>query len=342
MKSRSLTLATVLAGGLLLSSCAAFSASDTDSGEVQAAAAFYPLEFAAARVGGDLVTVENLTRPGQEPHDLELNVRQTGVLAEADLIVLEEGFQPAVDDAAETNATGQVLDVTTAVDLLPVQEHDEEAHAEDEHAEEEAGHEDEHAEDGHSEDGAAREEEGHAEGEEEHDHGSADPHFWLDPLRLADVADAIAAELGEVDPDNATAYDDNAADLRTELEALDTEYADGLAQCERDTVVVSHDAFGYLSKYGIHLEPIVGLSPQAEPTPADLQRLQGLIREEGVTTVFSEPLTSSAPSSSLASDLDIETAVLDPLEGLSTDDSDDDYVTIMRRNLAALQEANGC
>ena len=305
---RSSTLVAALAGGLLLSSCAAFSAGDTDSGEVRAAAAFYPLAYAAERVGGDLVSVENLTRPGQEPHDLELNVRQTGLLADADLVVLEEGFQPAVDDATETNATGRVLDVTSAADLLPAEDHGEEGHAE----------------------------------EEEHGHGSTDPHFWLDPLRLADVGDAVAAELGEVDPDNAATYDDNAAALRAELEGLDAEYADGLAQCERDTVVVSHDAFGYLAKYGIHLEPIVGLSPDAEPTPADLQRLQALIRDEGVTTVFSEPLTSAAPSSSLADDLDIDTAVLDPLEGLSADDEDDDYLTIMRRNLGALQEANGC
>lgn len=315
MKSRSLTLATILAGGALLSSCAAFSSSDTASGEVQAAAAFYPLEYAAARVGGDLVDVQNLTRPGQEPHDLEMSVRQTGVVADADLVILEKGFQPAVDDAAENTAGGRVLDVTAAADLLPVQEHDDEAHEE-----EEAGHEEEH----------------------DHEHGSADPHFWLDPLRLADVGDAIAAELGEVDPDHAATYDDNAASLRTDLEALDGEYADGLARCERDVVVVSHDAFGYLAKYDLHLEPIVGLSPDAEPTPADLQRLQELIREEGVTTVFSEPLTSSAPSTSLAGDLDIETAVLDPLEGLASDDEDSDYLTIMRRNLGALQEANGC
>jgi zinc transport system substrate-binding protein len=309
MKSRLPQLATILAGGVLLSSCAALSASDSDTGEVRAAAAFYPLEYAAARVGGDLVTVENLTRPGQEPHDLSMSVRQTGVVADADLVVLEEGFQPAVDEAAATNATGRVLDVTAAADLVPAGEHD---------------HEGEHA------------------GEEEHDHGSTDPHFWLDPLRLADVADAVAAELGEVDPDDAATYDDNAAALRADLEELDREYADGLAQCERDTVVVSHDAFGYLAKYGVHLEPIVGLSPESEPTPADLQRLQELIREEGVTTVFSEPLTSSAPSASLAGDLDIETGVLDPLEGLAADGEDDDYLTIMRRNLAALQEANGC
>ncbi len=305
MKSRSLTLATVLAGGVLLSSCAAFSASDTEG--VQVAAAFYPLEYAAARVGGGGITVDNLTRPGQEPHDLALSVRQTALLTAADLVIVEKGFQPQVDDSVEVNAGGRVLDVTGVADLLPFEEHD-------------------------------HEEEGH----DDHEHGGVDPHFWQDPLRLAAVGDAIARDLGEVDPAGAATYDANATALRHDLETLDRDYTAGLASCERDTVVVSHDAFGYLRKYGLHLEPITGLTPGAEPTPGDVQRLQQLITDEGITTVFSETLASSAASVSLAKDLGIVTNALDPLEGLASEDDDDDYLTIMRANLAALQKANGC
>ncbi len=302
MQSRHAALAAGLAGGVLLSSClsscAAFSASDTAG--VQVAAAFYPLEYAAVRVGGGAITVDNLTRPGQEPHDLELSIRQTALVAAADLVVLEKGFQPQVDDSVEVNAGGRVLDVTEVVDLLPFEEH------------------------GHDE------------------HGGVDPHFWQDPLRLAAVGDAIARELGEVDPAGAPTYDANAAALRTDLEKLDADFATGLASCERDTVVVSHDAFGYLRKYGLHLEPITGLTPGAEPTPGDVQRLQGLITDQGITTVFSETLASSATSVSLATDLGIVTDVLDPLEGLASEDDADDYPTVMRANLAALQKANGC
>ena len=67
--------------------------------------------------------------------------------------------------------------------------------------------------------------------------------------------------------------------LRRQLTALDTAYAEGLADCARHTVVVSHEAFGYLAKYGLRLEPVAGLSPDAEPTPADLARLQELIAD---------------------------------------------------------------
>jgi len=106
--------------------------------------------------------------------------------------------------------------------------------------------------------------------------------------------------------------------------------------------VVSHDAFGYLAKYGLYLEPIAGLSPEAEPTPADLARLESLIKTEGITTVFSETLVSPKMSETLANDLGIETAVLDPIEGLSDETADEDYLSLMRANLSALRKANGC
>jgi len=178
------------------------------------------------------------------------------------------------------------------------------------------------------------------------DHGvdspEDDPHFWQDPLLLAQVGDAVADRLADVDPEHADDYRANAADLRADLERLDREYADGLADCERDTVVVSHDAFGYLQRYGLTMETILGLSPDSEPTPADLQRLQGLIRTEGVTTVFSESLVSPAVADRLARDTGARSAVLDPIEGLTDETADEDYLSLMRANLAALEEANDC
>lgn len=159
---------------------------------------------------------------------------------------------------------------------------------------------------------------------------------------MADLGDAVADQLAELDPDAAAAYEDNAAALRGELEALDQEYADGLAACERTTTVVSHEAFSYLARYGLRFEAIAGLSPDAEPTPADLARLQALITEDGITTVFSERLASSKMADSLAADLGLRTAVLDPVEGLSDETADDDYLSLMAQNLDALRKANGC
>ena len=298
-------VAGLTAATALLAGCGGDDAADSTTGR-QVAAAFYPLAYVAERVAGERAEVVNLTSPGGEPHDLELGVPQIALVTDADLVVVEQGFQPAVDDAVASNATGEVLDVVDVVDLV---------------------------EEGHDGDG----DEGH-----EDEHGDVDPHFWLDPLLMADLADAVAARLGEIDPEHSSAYDENAAALRSDLEALDAEYASGLESCERTTVVVSHDAFGYLSKYGLEFEPIAGLSPDAEPTPADLARLETLIEDQGITTVFSETLVSPKMAETLAGDLGIDTAVLDPIEGLTDAGGDEDYLSLMRTNLAALVQANGC
>jgi zinc transport system substrate-binding protein len=336
MSRRAALAVTVLLAATATSGCTAFGddGGDGTSDGLQVAAAFYPLQFVTERVAGGHAEVTNLTKPGAEPHDLELTIRENATIAQADLVVVEHDFQPAVDDAVEQNATGEVLDAAEVVGLQPFADHGDE-HAEDEHAEDEHA-DDEHADDEHAEDEGHHEDDGH-----DHD-GELDPHFWLDPVRVATLADAVADALADLDPDHADDYAANAAALRADLEDLDRAYAEGLASCERDTIVVSHDAFGYLGKYGLEVAPVAGLSPDAEPTAAVLADLQDLIREDGITTVFSEQLASPKFTESLARDTGVGTAVLDPIEGLTSADDDADYLSIMRDNLAALSDANGC
>lgn len=308
------------AGALLLTSgCAALSddsgssASGSDSGKVQIAAAFYPLEFVAERVAGDLAEVTPLTKPGVEPHDLELSINQTAALQSADLILTEHGFQPAVDDAVEQDVKGEVVDVEKIVELRKAEE----------------GHEDEHAE-------------GEEAAEDEHAHGESDPHFWHDPLLMAQYVEGVRDALVEADPDNAETYEANAKSLTEDLTKVDEEFKTGLAQCKIKDVVVSHDAFGYLDKYGLEFESIAGLTPDAEPNPAQLAEIGEHAKEHGVTTIFSERLVSTALADTLADDLGLKTAVLDPIEGLSADTEGEDYLSLMRQNLDALKAANGC
>ncbi|MEV7431040.1 metal ABC transporter substrate-binding protein [Nocardioides sp. NPDC092400] len=325
-----------LSATLSLSGCAALTGGDdangsggSGEGSRTVAAALYPLAYVAERVAGDAFDVENLTSPGGEPHDLELGVRETALVSDSALLVYVDSLQPAVDAAAEENAGGDVLDAAAVVDLMPFEgEHThEEEHAHEDH-------------EGHEEEGA--DEHAEEEGHEGHDHGELDPHFWQDPLRMAELGDAVAERLAEIDPDEADTFTANADALRSDLEALDEEYVAGLADCRTSTVVTNHDAFGYLEKYGLELESIAGISPDAEPSPGALADLQDLIREDGITTVFSESLVSPKTAEVLADDAGVRTDVLDTIEGLTDDTADEDYLSLMRANLAALQEANGC
>lgn len=173
------------------------------------------------------------------------------------------------------------------------------------------------------------------EGSEESESG-LDPHVWLDPMRFAAMATRVAEAIGRPQA---------ADDLVADLEELDQEFRDGLADCKRRTIVTSHAAFGYLAKaYGLEQIALTGLAPEAEPTAQDLEGLVSKVEAEGATTVFFETLVSPKLAETVAREAGAKTAVLNPIEGLSDDEIDDgaDYFSTMRANLDALRRGLGC
>ncbi len=172
-----------------------------------------------------------------------------------------------------------------------------------------------------------------------------DPHFWLDPARLADVGDAVAGRLSRIDGagSDSAGYRARAADLRARLEALDAEFRAGLSGCAGTDLVTSHTAFGYLAeRYGMQQVGITGLTPDAEPSPQDLAKVAAHVRANDVHTIYYETLVSPDVADTVARETGAATAVLDPLEGLTGDSAGDDYVSVMRSNLATLRDGQPC
>ncbi|KAA1420430.1 zinc ABC transporter substrate-binding protein [Mumia zhuanghuii] len=315
------TLAAAALAPLLLTlvACGSDGSGDSDD-RLSVVAGAYPFAYVAEQIGGTMVSVDNLTQPGVEPHDVELTAQQLGSIVDADLVVTLDGFQPQVDDAINQSdlADDAVLDLADVVPLL-------ESSA-DGHTEEHADHDHEEGEDDHG-----------------HDHGGIDPHVWLDPERMLMVSDAVADRLSTLDPDNAAEYRKNADALDAELTALDKDFDTGLAQCRIRSFVTSHAAFGYLADaYDLEQIPIAGIDPNTEPSTQQLAEITGLVETEGITTVFTEELSSPRTAETIAREAGVTTAVLSPIEGLTDDTSDETYLTLMRQNLAALQKANDC
>jgi zinc transport system substrate-binding protein len=260
-------------------------------GQKKVVAAFYPLAFAAERIGEGEVSVTNLTPPGSEPHDIELTPREVGRIQSADIVLyLSHGFQPAVEQALK-GAHGEKVDALEAVSLR-------------------AGVGDEA--------------------------GKTDPHVWLDPVLFARVVRRIGDALGQPQ---------RADELATQVMQVDGEYRAGLAHCARREFVTSHAAFGYLAaRYHLRQVAITGIDPEAEPSARDLANLANLVRREHIGTVFFETLVSPKIAQTLARETGAKTAVLDPIEGLTPSEASagDDYLSLMRRNLAALRQALGC
>jgi zinc transport system substrate-binding protein len=253
-------------------------------------AAFYPLAYAAERIGGKDVLVKNLTPPGAEPHDFELAPRSVADLEQADVaLYLGHGFQPAVS-AAVKGARGTVVDLLAGLPLRP-------------------------------------------SGEEGL---SADPHVWLNPVLFGRIAERIGTALHA--PGRADAV---VADLRR----LDRTYRTGLAHCARREIVTSHAAFGYLAqRYGLTQVSITGLEPEAEPSAKDLAGVVRVLRRTHATTVFFETLVSPRLAKTVAREAGAQTAVLNPIEGLTPAQQAGgaDYLSLMLQNLAGLRRALGC
>ena len=170
---------------------------------------------------------------------------------------------------------------------------------------------------------------------------SADPHFWLDPTRMAKAATLVGDKLAEADSAHADTYKANAKALAEELNTLSDTLVTKTSTCKVRTFVTAHTAFGYLAdRTGLTQVGISGLDPESSPSPARLAEIAQIAKEQGVTTIFTEALIDPKVAQTLADDLGITTAVLDPIE--SQTDASKDYAAAMNSNIDALTKALDC
>ncbi|MCO8265274.1 metal ABC transporter substrate-binding protein [Haloferax sp. AB510] len=318
------------------------SSDSTDSSadsETTATASFFVFGDVARHVAGDAASVDTLVPIGQHGHGWEPGPDVQGRVLESDLFVHGiPGFQPWADDirsSLEADGSDVVaVDAAADVELHEIgpdgHVHDDESHDETEHHDEETEHhDDEHAE------------------EHDDEHGELDPHFWLDPMRVATATETLRDALQSVDSANADAYAANAESYRETLSELDAAFEDGLADRERDVILVAgHDAYGYLAdRYDLEIVGLTGISPDEEPSPRDIERAQATIEEHGIRHVLADPLESDRAAQQLVSETDAADVLpLTPLPGVMTEWEENDwgYVDIMREvNLPSLRTALG-
>jgi zinc transport system substrate-binding protein len=178
------------------------------------------------------------------------------------------------------------------------------------------------------------------------DEAKHDPHVWLDPVLMGRIVGSVATALTKVDPTRRAVFARRARATHSRLDALNADYQAGLASCARTLLVTSHEAFGWMAKrYGLRQEGIAGIDPEAEPGARRLGELADLARRKGVTTIFTEELVSPKVAQTLAREAGgVKTEVLNPLESLTVRERarGDDYLTVMRSNLAKIRPALAC
>ena len=280
------------------------------SDKLQVAASFYPMAEFARNVGGDKAEVFVLVPDGAEAHDWEPSPSDLSRLGKAQVFVYNGVVEPWAKQALTALSERKILAVQTGLGLY---ERAGETHEEEHH---------------HHDHGCA--------------HGKQDPHVWISPKKAIKQVERITAVFSEVDAKNAKYYQDNSAKYVAQLKALDIQLTNLAKNAPRKVFVTAHAAFGHLADdYGLKQLAVNGLSPHAEPTPADLQRLIKVVQEENVRYVFFETLTDPKLAKLVADETGAEISVLDPLEGLNEEGRKNklDYLQIMQRNIHNLQIA---
>lgn len=280
-------------------------------GRLRVLTSFYPMYDFACKIGGDCIDVTNMVPSGTEPHDWEPSTNDLKNLEKADVFIYNGAdMEPWADDLLVSRSdTLHVVEASENVELRTTD-------GEHEHA--------------HEHEGA------------DHHHGDFDPHVWLDPENAKIEMEAIRDALCAADPENSTVFQSNYEKYAAELDALDAEFREKLAPLPNRTIVVAHEAFGYLcDAYSLTQVGIEGLSPDSEPDPGRMAEVIDFVREHSISTIFFEELVSPKVAEAIASETGAQAKMLSPLEGLSDEQAaaGADYFSVMHDNLAALMEA---
>lgn len=310
------SLSITLLALMLLAGCSSNKGKATDSAgspKIKIVATVYPVYEFVKQVGGDKVDVVMLIPPGAEPHDWEPTAKDITRLKDAKIFAYHgAGFEP-VEKLLTKDVLGTTLPVEVSKGVAKLAAH----HDEDQHKKEDNHKEAKHAHEG-------------------------DSHMWLDPLAAQQEVNNILAALITVDEKNATYYKENAEKFNKQLAELDQDYKKSLATISRKDVITSHEAFGYLAtRYGLNQVGIMGLSPDAEPTPDKMAEITKFCREHQVKYIFFETLASPKLAQTIAKETGAELLVLNPIENLTEEEMKQgkNYLIIMRENLANLVKA---
>jgi len=267
----------------------------------------FPVAWLASELAGGCAGVTDLTPSGGDVHDLELTASQTRAILSADLVLTVSGFQPSFDDAVTTR-TGTTLDLINEINPITGVKH---------------GH-------GHADEDAHADEDGE----------QLDPHFWLDPSRSLTAVELISNQIAALDENCATAVASNKQRVISDLTQLDLAYSSELAQCQSRTLIVSHQAFGYLADaYNLTQIAVAGLDPEGEPSAARLKEVINLAKAQEVSAVFTESSANPAVAETLAKELAVGILTLDPIE---LKPASLDYLLVMNTNLENLKQGLAC
>lgn len=269
----------------------------------------YPLQFLVEEIAGDTVDAITVYPPGVDEHSYEPTSKELTDIAEGEaFFYIGAGLEAFASTAAGAleNQDVKLIEIGKNEELFLSSEHD---HEHDDHG---------------------------------HDHGDIDPHIWLDPLRMIDIATIIKDELVAMHPEEEANYEENITQLEAELKELDNEFQQLISSKANKNILVTHAAFGYWEeRYDIEQISIHGLSTENEPSQRELIAIIETANEYDINHIIFEQNVTTRVSDVIKEEIDAEVLTIHNLSVRTDKDIQEerDYFSIMRDNLEVLDQA---
>ena len=306
---------------------------------------FPPYDFARA-VSGGLADVTMLLSPGEEVHSYEPTPLDIKRIQGSDLFIYVGGENDVWVDRILDNMGEERPRTLRMVELTDtVAEEIVEGMMEERGEHEHSGEHEDHGELAESEE-AVYEEHIHSGDSSEEEHEEADEHVWTSPVKAAEITEAIAEKMAEIDPDNAESYRANARDYIAQILEIDAQFREITKNAARRTIVFG-DRFPiryFAEEYGLeYFSAFPGCSSETEPSASTLAFLIDKVRQEKIPVVFSIELSNGNISRAICESSEAVPRTYNSCHNVTRDqmESGATYVSLMTENLDVIREALG-
>ena len=321
MKKRILALLLAAAVALPLCACAP-AGEEAEDGRLQVVCSLFPYYDFVREIGGAYVSPRLLVAAGREAHSFEPTPMDVIRVSRADVFVYNGGEGEQWGDEILSSAGENIPTVLRMMDYAdtlteePLAGHDDHDHADHDHE-----HDDDH----------------------DSDDIEYDEHIWTSPVQAMKLCRAICDALCAADPAHAAVYRSNLENYLGQLAELDVAFRQVCSEKKRSLLVFG-DRFPLLyfcREYGLDYRAAFhGCSSDTEPSLYTLKFLIDKVRQQDIPVVYALELSSRKVADAIAETTGATVETFYSCQTVSQADwaAGEGYVSLMRRNVAALRE----
>ena len=324
MKTRSMYKIGAIFLSIILIACGSGSTTeDPSSDKINVLATTPMLGDFVNEIGGDNINLTILMPPEADPHTYDPSPQDASKIADADIVFyVGLKYEPAaliklVENTSENEAV--LVEVGESINPIEFSEEGHEGHEGHDDHDDEEGHDDHDDEEGHDD-------------HKGHDHGSEDPHFWFDPLRVVMAVELMMNQLIELDPTSSEAYKTAGEAYISNLNELDSTVSALIetVPSKNRKLITTHESLGYLeARYGVEVLTTIipSLSSADGISPAELVDVLDVIEDNDIKVIFVESEAPSVYAETIAEEANIKTVTGLWVETLREDQAYTDWLT---------------